>query len=210
MNFFDELDQAQALATVAVYSNHDPDLMEHFQHHKKVIGPLFQGGDFCTVELICPSPALGRLDYYVVETSSRLCLTMAYATRGEALAEARQNITDIGPDQLHALMAARRKSIAAQQANQLIQRAARPPKPRKIGKRMKAIFEESGGKCHYCQTILTLDGKWHIEHKMPRALGGDDEPTNLVAACVPCNMAKRDRTDVEFIAMRAALKGQGA
>lgn len=71
---------------------------------------------------------------------------------------------------------------------------------KRIPRRRKAIFEKSGGICHYCAAPLTLDGKWHIEHKMPRALMGGNDPSNLVAACVPCNMKKRDRTDVEFIA----------
>lgn len=71
-------------------------------------------------------------------------------------------------------------------------------KVKSIPRRRKQIFEASEGKCHYCATVLTLDGKWHIEHKMPKALGGSNERTNLVASCVPCNLAKRDTTDVEF------------
>lgn len=72
-----------------------------------------------------------------------------------------------------------------------------------IPRRRRKIFEESDGQCHYCGTALTLDGKWHIEHKMPRALGGGNEPTNLVASCVSCNMKKRDTTDQEFKARMA-------
>jgi 5-methylcytosine-specific restriction endonuclease McrA len=78
-----------------------------------------------------------------------------------------------------------------------------------ISRRRQRIFDESGGRCHYCSTPLTLDGKWHIEHKMPRALGGDDEPGNLVAACVPCNFKKRDTTDLEFKA-KLAKESPGA
>jgi 5-methylcytosine-specific restriction endonuclease McrA len=76
-----------------------------------------------------------------------------------------------------------------------------------ISRRRRRIFDESGGKCHYCSTALTLDGKWHIEHKMPKALGGGDEPGNLVASCVPCNHEKIDTTDIEYKAKRAA-RGQ--
>jgi 5-methylcytosine-specific restriction endonuclease McrA len=68
----------------------------------------------------------------------------------------------------------------------------------RVPRRRQRIFDASQGKCHYCGTALTLDGKWHIEHKMPKALMGTDEPTNLVASCVPCNTKKRDRTDIEF------------
>lgn len=38
-----------------------------------------------------------------------------------------------------------------------------------------------------------------IEHQMPRALMGPDELVNLVAACVPCNLSKGDRTALEFL-----------
>lgn len=77
---------------------------------------------------------------------------------------------------------------------------------KKVPKRRQAVFDKSEGKCHYCSTPLTLDGKWHIEHKMPRALLGGSEQSNLVAACVSCNLRKRDKTDLEFIAKEAARK----
>jgi hypothetical protein len=72
-------------------------------------------------------------------------------------------------------------------------------KPKAISKRRREIFEKSEGRCFYCGTVLTLDGKWHIEHQMPRALMGPDDLINLVAACVPCNLAKRDKTAIEFV-----------
>lgn len=69
----------------------------------------------------------------------------------------------------------------------------------RIPRRRRDIFNKCGGTCHYCQEPLTLDGKWHVEHQMPRALGGKDDPQNLVAACVACNLTKGDRTAVEFV-----------
>lgn len=77
------------------------------------------------------------------------------------------------------------------------------PRTQQVSRRRREIFNKSAGHCHYCGATLTLDGKWHIEHKLPGALGGDNDPENLTAACVHCNLAKRDRTDVEFIAWRA-------
>ena len=76
----------------------------------------------------------------------------------------------------------------------------RPPRVRVIARRRRAVFARSEGRCHYCRTALTLDGRWHVEHQVPRALGGDDAAGNLVAACAPCNLAKRDRTALEFVA----------
>lgn len=69
---------------------------------------------------------------------------------------------------------------------------------KQIPKRRKKIFDLAGGKCHYCGCEIELTGKWHIDHKIPKALMGTDEDNNLVASCVPCNLKKRDRTDTEF------------
>lgn len=75
----------------------------------------------------------------------------------------------------------------------------RVPKVQGISRRRREIFARSQGRCHYCRTTLTLDGHWHVEHQRPRALGGGDDALNLVAACAPCNLAKRDRTALEFV-----------
>jgi hypothetical protein len=79
------------------------------------------------------------------------------------------------------------------------------PLSKAIPKRRREIFDRSGGQCFYCGQVLALDGRWHIEHQMPRALMGPDELVNLVAACAPCNLAKRDRTALEFLADQPLL-----
>lgn len=71
---------------------------------------------------------------------------------------------------------------------------------RPVARRRREVFERSGGCCHYCRRPLELAGEWHVEHQMPLALGGSEAPGNLVAACVPCNLAKNDRTAIEFMA----------
>lgn len=71
---------------------------------------------------------------------------------------------------------------------------------RPVSRRRREVFERSGGCCHYCRCPLELAGVWHVEHQMPLALGGSDAPGNLVAACAPCNLAKTDRTAIEFMA----------
>jgi hypothetical protein len=76
-------------------------------------------------------------------------------------------------------------------------------KPKAIPRRRREVFDKSDGKCFYCGQVLKLDGKWHIEHQMPRALLGPDELPNLVASCAPCNLAKKDSTALEFIAQSA-------
>lgn len=77
--------------------------------------------------------------------------------------------------------------------------------------RRRRVFVASGGKCHYCNTPLDIHGAWHIEHKHPRALLGDNKPSNLVAACVGCNHTKGDMTEQEFRAgERAQIEGEPA
>jgi hypothetical protein len=74
-----------------------------------------------------------------------------------------------------------------------------------VSRRRREIFARSEGHCHYCRTPLTLDGKWHVEHMLARALGGGDSPLNLVAACPTCNLAKGSRTALEFLAGRGGV-----
>lgn len=78
--------------------------------------------------------------------------------------------------------------------------AGRALRPRPISRRRQEVFARSEGRCHYCRHPLALDGRWHVEHMVPKALGGEEGPGNLVAACAPCNLAKRDRTALEFVA----------
>ncbi|CAM3884849.1 HNH endonuclease signature motif containing protein [Roseateles saccharophilus] len=77
------------------------------------------------------------------------------------------------------------------------------PPPRPVSRRRRDVFVRSGGCCAYCGTPLRIDGAWHVEHQLPRALGGTDEALNLVAACERCNLQKSDRTAIEFMAARA-------
>ena len=82
-------------------------------------------------------------------------------------------------------------------------------KPKAVPRRRREIFNRCGGRCHYCGTALTLDGRWHIEHMLPRALDGGDEPGNLVADCAPCNLSKGARTAVEFVVGHAPSEQGG-
>ncbi|MFN3597476.1 MAG: HNH endonuclease [Rubricoccaceae bacterium] len=55
------------------------------------------------------------------------------------------------------------------------------------------VFRRDGHRCQYCGATerLTLD------HVVPRSRGGGDTWENLVAACVPCNNRKGNRTPEE-------------
>ena len=52
----------------------------------------------------------------------------------------------------------------------------------------RAVFARDGGRCVYCGVPATS-----IDHVVPRSRGGEHVWENVVAACRPCNTAKRDR-----------------
>lgn len=204
-------DQWRAAARVEELTEEDyrrtPDRLEN---HKRIYGSAFVGGEYFVGRTFYdlgygvqgpPQPA-----YTVYERRSYLVLCGPCESVAKAIGLARDRITLIPREYFQRMLTeakdAHDEGVAEDEARAAIALARQQPKPRKITKRAKAVFEASEGKCHYCGTVLTLNGKWHIEHKFPRALFGGSEQENLVAACAPCNHAKRDKTDLEFIALR--------
>jgi len=57
----------------------------------------------------------------------------------------------------------------------------------------KNVIRRDGNTCQYCGSPDRIT----IDHVMPRSRGGKDTWTNLVAACVPCNNRKGNRTPEE-------------
>jgi 5-methylcytosine-specific restriction endonuclease McrA len=177
---------------------------------KRVYGASFSCGEFyvAETEVTLPKGVFGppKRHFYLLELPSRLIFSYE-DSRVEAIADGRECLQSIGAEFVAKMIEEgteeNRATEAAREAREAIAKAKTEKKPRKIGRRARAVFEKSEGKCHYCQTVLTLDGKWHIEHKFPRALFGGSEQDNLVAACAPCNHKKRDKTDLEFQALMA-------
>ena len=57
-----------------------------------------------------------------------------------------------------------------------------------VSKRMRfMVLERDGFTCHYCKAS---DVPLEVDHVIPKSLGGQDIPANLVAACVDCNRGK--------------------
>lgn len=52
----------------------------------------------------------------------------------------------------------------------------------------RQVLERDSYQCFYCPSPATT-----ADHIVPKSRGGSDDPSNLVAACRPCNSAKRDR-----------------
>src|SRR5690242_2374425 len=63
-----------------------------------------------------------------------------------------------------------------------------------IPKRLRyEILRRDNHACRYCGAAAP-DVKLTVDHVVPVALGGTDEPSNLVTACEPCNTGKSAST----------------
>lgn len=59
----------------------------------------------------------------------------------------------------------------------------------------KRLGEETGWTCHYCHrkgdSNYGPDGRrWHLDHKIPKFLGGKGLPNNKALSCATCNSRK--------------------
>lgn len=50
----------------------------------------------------------------------------------------------------------------------------------------RILIAAHDGVCFYCGTANAT----HIDHIVPRVCGGTDDVSNLIAACLPCNLRK--------------------
>jgi hypothetical protein len=55
-------------------------------------------------------------------------------------------------------------------------------------KQRAAILERDGHRCHWCGGHADS-----VDHLKPKALGGSDDPTNLIASCGACNSGRTAR-----------------
>lgn len=73
------------------------------------------------------------------------------------------------------------------------------------------VLRRDNHACRYCGAIAP-DVKLTVDHVMPTALGGSDDPSNLVAACRDCNYGKAstapDGTLVADVSQRAVEWGK--
>lgn len=181
----------------------------HFESEKPILGWSYGGGEFflATVAPYIDNRFVGpvRPLYFVYERTSGSLITWQTEDKTEAMSAARRRLTIAPEDHIVRIFGEGRARIAEREAHMAIGRAKAKKKdqPRKIGKRLREIFAAANGECHYCKEKLELTGDWEVDHKMPKALGGSNDRINLVAACRPCNRAKKDKTDVEFFALLA-------
>lgn len=59
------------------------------------------------------------------------------------------------------------------------------------------VAERAGQRCEYCRMHQELQGAvFHVEHIVPRSLGGSDDLDNLAWACPGCNLTKANRVTI--------------
>ena len=66
------------------------------------------------------------------------------------------------------------------------------PYRRRTSLSRRAVFSRDEHRCQYCGSHADS-----IDHVLPRSRGGPHAWDNMVAACRPCNLRKRDRTPDE-------------
>jgi 5-methylcytosine-specific restriction protein A len=63
----------------------------------------------------------------------------------------------------------------------------------------RQAFDRAGEQCEGCSAPLTK-GKFHYDHDIPDALGGEPELWNCKVLCVACHAVKTGKKDVPAIA----------
>lgn len=84
------------------------------------------------------------------------------------------------------------KSAALAKAKKAKRRAAGKVKAADI----LAAYDKQHGKCFWCGVELGL--KYHADHYIPINRGGTSDAANIVAACGPCNLSRRDKMPWEW------------
>lgn len=56
---------------------------------------------------------------------------------------------------------------------------------------IRNMYKRQKGKCYYCASKLSKT--YHVDHIVPLTRGGSNDPSNLVIACPPCNLSKKDK-----------------
>lgn len=176
--------------------------------HRPIYGGVFGRGRYALATLPTVDRGLHALQYLVIEPGPGVVLSVA-DDKVVALSAARRLLEATAL--LSKAEGQARASRDAQQdlwpAEAFEQPPVRALPTRPVSRRRVDVFSRCGGRCHYCSTPLTLDGSWHVEHALPRALGGLDEISNLFASCPSCNLAKSDKTALEFVAANTMRKG---
>lgn len=62
---------------------------------------------------------------------------------------------------------------------------------------IERIYGEQRGRCAWCRSKVKF-GEHHVDHIVPLAKGGSNDPANLAIACRPCNQSKAAKDPLDF------------
>ena len=68
------------------------------------------------------------------------------------------------------------------------------------------LFLKRKGTCTSCSQKIDAGKAWDIDHILPLALGGTNEPENLQILCKPCHQSKTSQSDIPRIAKTKRVK----
>jgi 5-methylcytosine-specific restriction endonuclease McrA len=71
-----------------------------------------------------------------------------------------------------------------------------------------ALFLDRKGTCQACHITIQAGQAWDIDHIIPLALGGTNEPNNLQILCRTCHREKTNQSDIPCIAKTKRLKAK--
>jgi 5-methylcytosine-specific restriction protein A len=54
----------------------------------------------------------------------------------------------------------------------------------------KRILVRDNWACQHCNRVCAAPGEAQVDHKLPKALGGDDSDQNLQVLCISCHARK--------------------
>ena len=95
------------------------------------------------------------------------------------------------------------RTAAHKRLSELTERTSIHPETR------ERVLAATGGRCYYCDVELVRcavelqpnDTRrvYHIDHLVPKSVGGSDHICNYVPSCGPCNTSKSDKPYIEFV-----------
>lgn len=68
---------------------------------------------------------------------------------------------------------------------------------------IRAMLKRQRGKCVACR--IDISKNYHIDHRMPLALGGSNDVSNIQLLCPHCNLSKHAKHPIEFMQERGFL-----
>lgn len=145
-----------------------------------------------------PSASIATAEENCVALMQALCNQLSGVTATAASAHEKAAVAQESADRL-----AQVKRTLENKLARLREHSLADPRTR------NAVWGLTGGHCYYCDAALIVGPKqvefddykniMHIDHLVPKSLGGPDHIANYVPSCAPCNITKGNKTYVEFI-----------